>query len=133
MDEAVAQGQETARVVEADRHLVLLLALLGGGQHVLEAVLDPSHRPGQPPREERDQDVLRIDDELGPEAAAHVGGEHAHLVGGQVEQVGDELADLVRHLGGGPHRELAEGRVPVRHEPAGLHRLAAAAADAQAN
>ena len=133
MDEAVAQGQEAARVVEAHRHVVLLLALLGRGQHVLEAVLDPPHRSCQAAREERDQDVLGIDDELGAEAAAHVGGDHAHLVRGQVEQVGDELADLVRHLGGGPHRELVERRVPVRHEPARLHRLAPAAPDAQAN
>ena len=133
MDEAVAQGQEPARVVEADRQLVLLLALLGGGQHVLESVLDEANGTREAAREERDQDVLGIDDELGAEAPAHVGREHAHLVGGEVEQVGDELADLMRHLGGGPHRQLAEGRVPVRHEPAGLHRLAAATADAQAD
>ena len=49
----------------------------------------------------------------------------------QVEEIGDELADLVRHLGGRPYRELAEGGIPVRHEPARLHRLAPAAADAK--
>ena len=129
MDEAVAQGQEPSLVVEADRDLVRLLALLGRGQHVLVAILDPAHGPPEPAREERDQHVLGIDDELGAEAAAHVGRDHAHLVRRQAEQVADELADLVRHLRRRPHRELAAGWVPVGDEPARLHRLAPAAPD----
>ena len=70
----------------------------------------PAHGPRHAAREERDQHVLGIDDQLGAEAAAHVGRDHAHLVRRQVEEIGDELADLVRHLGGGPHRELVERR-----------------------
>ncbi len=110
---------------------MLLLALLRRGEHVLEAVLEPAHGPRHAPRDERDQDVLRIDDELGAEAPADVGRDHAHLVRRQVEEIRDELADLVRHLGGRPHRELAERGIPVRHEPARLHGLAPAASDAK--
>ena len=131
VDEPVAEGEDPPRVVEAHRHVVLLLALLGRGQHVLEPVLEPAHGPPEPPREERDEHVLGIDDELGAEASADVGRDHAHLMRRQVEEIADELPDLVRHLGGGPHREQAEGRVPVRDEPARLHGLAAAPPDAE--
>ncbi len=98
VDEPVAQGQQAPLVVEAHRDLVLLLALLGGGEHVFEAVLDPAHRAGQPARQEGDEHVLGIYDQLGPEAAAHVGRDHADVMGRQLQQVREELTNLVRDL-----------------------------------
>ena len=131
VDEPVAEGENSPAVVEAHRHLVLLLSLLRRGQHVLEPVLEPADGTAETPCEKRDQHIFRIDDELGPEAATHVRRDDAHLVGREVEKIGDELADLVRHLRRGPHRELAEGGIPVRDEPACLHGLAAAPPDAE--
>ena len=78
--EAIAQREQPPVVVEADLHRVDLRALLRGGQHVLEPVLEPAHGPAEAQREERDQHVLGIDDQLGAEAAADVGRDHAHAV-----------------------------------------------------
>ena len=77
MHKPIAQRQQPALGVEADIHRVDLRALLGGRQHVLQAVFEPPHRPAEAQRQERDQHVLRIDDQLGAEAAADVGSHHA--------------------------------------------------------
>ena len=105
MHELVAQGEHAALVVEADLHRVRLRALLRGGQHVLHAILEPAHGTAEAHREQRDEHVLRIHDQLGAEAAADVGGDHAHVVGRKIEHLADELADLVRHLGRRPRGE----------------------------
>ena len=52
VDEAIAQRQEPALVVEADLDRVDLRALLGGRQHVLQAVLEPPHGPAEAQRQE---------------------------------------------------------------------------------
>ena len=130
--EAIAQREQAALVVEADLDRVRLRAFLRGGQHVLEAILEPPHRPAQAQRQQRDQHVLGIDDQLGAEAAAHVRRQHAHAVRLEAEQFADELPHLVRHLRRGPHGQKPGHRVVLGDEPARLHRLAAAAPDAQA-
>ena len=86
MDELVTQGEHAALVVEADLHRVRLRALLRGGQHVLQAILEPAHGTAEAHREQRDEHVLRVHDELGAEAAADVGGDDAHAVGRKIEQ-----------------------------------------------
>ena len=45
---------------------------------MLAPVLDPLHRPAEPARQERDQQVLRIDMPLDAEAAADVERDAAH-------------------------------------------------------
>ncbi len=98
MHEPVAQRQQPAVVVEADLDRVDLRALLGRRQHVLETVLEPAHRATEPQRQERDQYVFRVDDELGAEAAADVGSHHADAMRLEPQHVTDELADLMGDL-----------------------------------
>ena len=131
MDELVAQREQPALVVEADLHRVDLRALLRGRQHVLEAVLEPPYRAAEAHRQQRDQHIFRVHDELGAETAADVGGDHADAVGLEAEQLADELAHLVRHLGGRPHRQQSSHRVVLGDEATRLHRLAAGPADGQ--
>ena len=113
---------------EGDLDGVDLLALLGGGEEVLEAILDPLDRPAQAAGQPADERLLRIEARLGPEAAAHVRRrDHAHPVLGQVEQIGEHGADRVRRLGGVPDGEGVERLVVARDDAAALHRVAAAA------
>ena len=53
------------------------VAAVDGRAERLRALLDPLDRPVQPPREREAERLLGVDVELGAEAAAHVGGDHA--------------------------------------------------------
>jgi len=52
---------------------------------VLQAILEPAHGTAEAQREQRDEHILRVHDELGAEAAADVGGDDAHAVGRKIE------------------------------------------------
>ena len=80
MHERVAQRDDAAVAREAQLGLVPLVALLGDGEQVLAARLDEAHRPAERAGQLGDQDVLAVDDRLGPEAAADVLRDHAHGV-----------------------------------------------------
>ncbi len=71
-DEAVAEREQPAVVVEARLHVVDLVARMAGRHEMLVAVLDPAHRPLHGAREERDEQFLRIDVAFDAEAAADV-------------------------------------------------------------
>jgi hypothetical protein len=132
VDEVVAKRNEPAVAVESHCDVVHLLALLCGGQHVLRSFLDPPDGPAGAPREERDEHVLRVHDQLAPEPAADVRRDDPHPVERQVEHLGHDPSDVVRHLRGEPHAKLAGGRDVVRHDTARLDRHPAAAGDAVA-
>src|SRR5436309_9847186 len=55
---------------EADARLVGLLAVMAEAQEVLASRLDPLHRPSEPQRRRRDQDLLGIDGPFRAERAA---------------------------------------------------------------
>ena len=130
--EDVAEREEGAVPGEGDLDGVDLLALLGGGQEVLEAILDPLDGAAQAAGQPADERLLGIEARLGPEAAADVRGrDHAHAVLGQVEEIGEHGADGVRCLGGVPDGEGIQRLVVARDEAAALHRVAAAAHHAE--
>ena len=60
-DEAVAEREDAAVVVEADLDVVDLVARMAGAHEMLAPVLDPAHRPFTSARQERNQQVLGID------------------------------------------------------------------------
>ncbi len=60
-----------------------------------------------------DQEVLRVAVGLGAEAAAHVGGDHAHLVGGQAERGHQPLLDEVDDLRAVPGGERCRRARPT--------------------
>ena len=76
----------------------------------------PPHPPGQP----RQQELLGCRPGLGAEAAAHVAGDHAHLVGVQAVGTGDEVPHGVDPLARRPV-DQAVAR-PVRRRHPSLHR-----------
>src|SRR5258706_10759106 len=77
-NEAVAQRKNAAVAVEADLDVVQLVARMTRADQMLAAVLDPLHRPPQPARQERNQQVFRIDGPLEAEAAADVERDATH-------------------------------------------------------
>ena len=97
---------------------------MSGGLQVLAAVLDPLQGcAGHGARHHAQGDVLGIQHGFGAEPTAHVGGDDADVAFGHAEQLGDHVADQVRHLRAGPERELLPRAVPQRDPGTALHRV----------
>jgi hypothetical protein len=80
-----------------------------GGLVVFAARLRPLDRFAEFAGDHEGNHLLGVDVQLGAEAAAHVGGDHADLVFGHAGVEGEEDPDEVRDLCGGPHGRLAGG------------------------
>jgi hypothetical protein len=86
VEEHVLDADDAAAAVERDLGIVNLAALMGGGEEVLAAVLDPFDRASERHRRPRQQHLLRIEQhDLGAEAAAHERRDHPHLAFAQAE------------------------------------------------
>ena len=120
-------------VLERRLQLPVLVTLLDRGEKVLAAVLHPFHRAAEPEPGGRDRDLFGIHDELGAEAAADVGRDHANLVLVEPEQPHQERADLVGELGRCPERQPILVRVVGRQHAAAFDRMGAAAMLLQAD
>ena len=120
------EGEQRAVLGEAGSEPVAVVAGVGGREQVLGPVLDPLHRdPGHRPRDQAERDVLGIEHRLDTEPAADVRRDHPDVALGQLQQLGDHVADEVRHLGAVPERQPAVCRLPQRDACAALHRVAA--------
>jgi hypothetical protein len=113
--------------VHRDRDVPILVALLGGGEEMLAAVLDPFHRPAKHHGRDRHHDFFRIKRRLGAEAAADAGRDDAHRAEVAVEQVGDGALADVGHLGRRPYGQKVGCAVVARQHGAGFERHGAAA------
>ena len=111
--------QESPAFVGEGGEPVMMLAGIGAGGEVLAPVLDPAQRPAGAHRRPRDRDLLGLEHALVAEAAAHVGGDHAHVRLVEPQELREPGADEMRHLGGCVHHELSLALVV-----AGEHRLA---------
>ena len=80
MDHAAAHAEQPAVVIERDLEVPVLVALLDRREEMLAPVLDPFDRPPQHEAGRGQRHLFRIHHELGAEAAADVGRDHAHLV-----------------------------------------------------
>lgn len=84
---------------------------MGGGQHVLQPVLDPAHGCVELQGQGRTEMILGITADLHPEATADVGSDHPHLIFAE-PQHGRYLAPhLVGSLGAGVEDDATGGRV----------------------
>ena len=72
------QGQQAARPVGVGRKLVVVLAAVGVAGQALPPVLDPADGVAEAPGQVAGHDLLRQQDALVAEAAAHVGRDDAH-------------------------------------------------------
>jgi len=70
--EFAANAENASGCVGRDLHLPNLIAFLRRRQEMLLAILDPFHGAIQNSSGRRDERLLRIKDQLGPEAAADV-------------------------------------------------------------
>ena len=105
-----------------DPRPVDLLAVVARGGEVLAPPLDPLHGPPEAEGDGRHEELLVIDGALRAEAAAHVGGEHPHLLGRDPEDHGHGVAHEVGILGGRPDDQQAGLGVPVGEDAARLDR-----------
>ncbi len=127
MQHPAAKPKDFAGGVHRDRHVPILIALLGRAEEMLAAVLDPLHRPAKLERHRRNHRLLRIEDRLRPKTAADVRRDHADRFDIAVEQIGEHAAAEMRRLRAGPYREQVRNRIVARQHGAGLDRHAAAA------
>ncbi len=90
---------------------------LAAGRRPADRPLELARRPGA-------DDLLVVEEDLGAESAAHVGGDHAHLVLGDAEHEGAHQEPMdVRVLRGHPERQLARGVLVARDAGPRLHRV----------
>ena len=127
MQHPAAQPENFAGGVDRDRHVPILIALLGRAEEMLAAVLDPFHRPAKLERRRRNHRLLRIEDRLRAKTAADVRRDHADRFDIAVEQIGEHAAAEMRRLRAGPYREQVRNRIVARQHGARLDRHAAAA------
>ena len=90
-----AVGQHLAVTRAADGHVLHLAPPVAEAEHALAARLEPPHRAAQPAGQPRAQQLLRVREALGAEAAADVGRDHPHLLGrpGRTPRPGDLAPD----------------------------------------
>ncbi|GBD42175.1 hypothetical protein HRbin39_01564 [bacterium HR39] len=75
-----AHGEEAAVPVHRQLGMRDVVAPVGVGEEGLAALLAPLDGPAHLPRRPGDEAFLTVDEDLGAEAAAHVGGDHPQLV-----------------------------------------------------
>ncbi len=98
------------------------VAAMDRRQRVLRALLDPLHRRAESARERDGEQLLRVDVELGAEAAADVRRDHPQLGLGYPERRSGEQAQDVRHLRRRPQRHIA-ARLGPRDDAPRLDRI----------
>jgi hypothetical protein len=69
-DQRGLDGEQRTVLARANLYVVHVVARLRARQQIFAAILEPAHRPPQPPRQRGHHDVLRIEMHLRPEAAA---------------------------------------------------------------
>ncbi len=98
---------------DADLGLDAMVAGMNVGDEALDAVGDELHRPLEHFRQRHGRHLVGISVHLDAERAADVLGQHAHLIDGQAEMLGEQVLHHVRRL-----RALIDGhpffgRIPV--------------------
>ena len=121
-DGVAAQRRHLAVLGAGDFRLHVEVARERRGRQVLDAVLDPFHRPPGHDRRDDRADVAGIGADLVAEAAADVGRDDVDLVLGDLRDQRADRADDVRRLERAPERELALDLVEGGDALAGLER-----------
>ncbi len=88
---------------------------------MLAAVFNPANRATQLHAKPGNRHFLGQENTLVAEAAAHIGGNHAHLPFRQAQAFGQARAHDMRNLGGGINNELLNAAVPIGHNAAPFH------------
>ena len=124
---AAAERQQLAVLIDSDRNLPVLVALLDRAEEMFAAILEPLHRTADLHCRRRDHCLLGIERRLRPEAAADVGRDHADQFEIALEQIGKRAASKMWRLRRRPYRQHVGRRFVARQHRPRLHRHAAAA------
>ncbi len=118
-----AQGQKAAICGERQSRLGIVVARLVVGEEHLAAAGDPFDWTPDPPRRPQDQHVLRIDEILGAETAADIGGDKPHRRRRDAQRAGGVVAGDVDALTGNMGGVAALTRIPQTDHAARLDRV----------
>ena len=121
-NEAVAECEQPAVVVEARLDIVDLIARMAGGHEVLVPVLDPPNRPFHGAREERNEQFLGIDVAFHAKTAADIERDATDARLGHVQHGGSLAPQPVHDLTGRPDRNGVGAFVVNADDAAALHR-----------
>jgi hypothetical protein len=124
--EPAANAAQPPVRAESGLGLPHLVALRGGGDEVLGAVLDPFDWTVQQHRSRRHRHFFGMEHRLGAEPAADIGSDHPHLVFGEPQRPHQHRLGAMGHLGAVPHRERRLGGIEPGHHRTRLDRVAAA-------
>jgi hypothetical protein len=123
MQEHVLDAENPAVFGKRDLGIVNLSPLVGGGEEMLQPILDPLDGPVQLHRNPGKQHFLGIEHhDLRPKAAADERRDDANLPLIEPEHAGKTVADEHRRLGRIPDRHLVGARIPLRDHAAGFDR-----------
>jgi hypothetical protein len=116
VEKNILNAQNPSLRIERHFGVVDLRALVGGGEEVLRAVLDPLHRPAELDRHPGNQHLLGVEHhDLRAEAAADEGRDDPHLALREPEHRREAVADHHWRLRGVPDGEAIGFLVPLRH------------------
>ena len=107
------EGGDGAVVVDADLGLDAMIAGMDVGDEALQPVGDEFHRPAQQLRQRNGRHLVGIDMHLDAERAADVLGDDAHLMGFEVQMLGENVLRHVRRLGAVIDGQPLFARIPV--------------------
>jgi len=110
-NEMVTQRKNATFVVEANIHIVDLVARLTGAQQMFTAVLDPLDWPSEPARQKRDQQIFRIDMPLDAKTAADVKRDATHTSFRKLKYGGRLAPYPMYHLSARPDRHRICSRI----------------------
>ena len=117
-----AQAEDRAVARAGDLDVALRLARVIERHQLLAAILGPFHRAPGVARRERNEKVLGIELAARAEAAADVVLHHVDRVLGEAHLLREHAAVEEQHLGAAVDGELSTRGVPLRQQPARLHR-----------
>jgi hypothetical protein len=119
-DDIRGKGDHLSVGVERAFERDQLIAAVEGGDEILAAVLHPCHRRLELAREPSHQHELDRQRHFLPEAAAHVGRDYPQIRFRHSDQIGNDRAHDVRHLGRTGERHALGRSVPCRMRRARL-------------
>ena len=117
---SISKAVMVPSLLDADLGLDAVVARVDVGDEALDPVGDELHRPLEQLRQRHRRHLVGIGVHLDAERAADVLGEHAHLVLGEAEMLGEQVLHHVRRL-----RALVDGQALLARVPVGDDRRAA--------
>ena len=126
MDHRAPDAADLRVAVDRDLEIPDLISLLRGGDEMLAAILDPFHRTLEQDRNKSDDELLGIENQLGPEPSPNVGRDDANGFLLASEHFSDQAHCGMWRLRGAPDRQLILDRIVDGHASPAFNRLASA-------